>query len=178
MYVRAVLLQLLLLCAAAPLQAADAELEREYKIKAVFLYNFTHFVEWPASRPSPTAATPEQPAIICVYGNNPFGASLDYIHERQGPALEVRYLNSAPEAKECHLLFIAASAQSQMPSLLASLKGRGVLTVSDIADFAHHGGMVGMNTHDNKVKLEINATTFAQEGFRSAQLLELAEIVP
>lgn len=168
----------LLLCSTLPLQAADTELEREYKIKAVFLYNFTNFVEWPANRLSPAEATPEHPAIICIYGKNPFGASLDYIHERQGAALEVRYLNSAAEAKACHLLFIASSAQSQLPSLLAGLKGSGVLTVGDIADFAHHGGMVGMNTHNNKVKLEINATTFAQEGFRSAQLLELAEIVP
>ncbi|MCC7259497.1 MAG: YfiR family protein [Alphaproteobacteria bacterium] len=167
-----------LLCSSAPLWAADTALEREYKIKAVFLYNFTHFVEWPATRTPPAEATAERPAIICVYGKNPFGASLDYIHEKQGAALEVRYPKSANEAAACHLLFIAASAQGQMPSLLASLKGRGVLTVSDIADFAHHGGMVGMNTHDNKVKLEINAQTFAQEGFRSAQLLELAEIVP
>src|SRR5690348_11218885 len=45
----------------------------EYQVKAVFLFNFTHFVEWPADAfPGPAA-----PFVIGVLGQDPFGSALD-----------------------------------------------------------------------------------------------------
>src|SRR6266702_4256829 len=46
---------------------------REYQVKAVFLFNFTQFVEWPAG----AFARVNTPLVIGVLGDDPFGAYLD-----------------------------------------------------------------------------------------------------
>src|SRR5687767_223921 len=45
----------------------------EYQLKAVFLFNFAQFVEWPPEA-FPEAQTP---LVIGVLGEDPFGAYLD-----------------------------------------------------------------------------------------------------
>ena len=46
---------------------------RDYEVKAVFLFNFAQFVDWPQS------AFPEaqSPLVIGILGRDPFGAFLD-----------------------------------------------------------------------------------------------------
>jgi hypothetical protein len=46
---------------------------REYQVKAVFLFNFAQFVDWPPQA-FPEAQTP---LVIGVLGEDPFGAYLD-----------------------------------------------------------------------------------------------------
>jgi len=46
---------------------------KEYQVKAVFLFNFANFVDWPA-KSFPAAATP---FVIGILGDNPFGTYLD-----------------------------------------------------------------------------------------------------
>ena len=47
----------------------------EYRVKAVFLFNFAQFVDWP-----PDAFTaPGQPFVIGVLGKDPFGPELDAV---------------------------------------------------------------------------------------------------
>jgi len=45
----------------------------EYQVKAVFLYNFSHFVEWPPE----AFTTPTEPFVIGILGSDPFGARMD-----------------------------------------------------------------------------------------------------
>src|SRR5512134_3234752 len=63
-------LALLLACsawAAAPFS--------EYQVKAVYLYNFGQFVEWPAD----SFATPSTPFVIGIVGKDPFEGMLDNV---------------------------------------------------------------------------------------------------
>src|SRR5687768_2113299 len=47
----------------------------EYQIKAVFLFHFAQFVEWPAK----AFPDPKSPLVIGVLGRDPFGAYLDQV---------------------------------------------------------------------------------------------------
>src|SRR4051812_12710985 len=51
---------------------ANAQASREYQIKAVFLYNFAQFTEWPKSAFSGETS----PMIIGIVGSDPFGPAL------------------------------------------------------------------------------------------------------
>src|SRR5687768_11102671 len=53
--------------------AVLGQVSREYDLKAVFLFNFAQFVEWPA-RAFPTA---EAPFVVGIIGNDPFKGALD-----------------------------------------------------------------------------------------------------
>ena len=59
----------LLLCTGS---AAD-QVAREYQLKAVFLYNFAQFTEWPAD----AFADEKSPIVIGIVGTDPFGATLE-----------------------------------------------------------------------------------------------------
>src|SRR2546430_1625474 len=63
--------------------AADGAPSAEYQLKAVFLFNFAQFVEWPAQ----ASTEPDAPLVIGVLGQNPFGSYLDELvrGEKVGP---------------------------------------------------------------------------------------------
>src|SRR5262245_32445487 len=123
-------LALALLLSAAPL-APVASAPGEYQVKAVFLFNFSQFVEWPAD----AFASPAAPFTICVLGQDPFGGELDAAvqgEKVQGHPLKVQRYQTADEASGCHILFIGSSELAGLDGILTGLKGRSILTVTDI----------------------------------------------
>lgn len=150
----AVLLALVLL-PAAPLVAAAAPPSAEYQLKAVFLFNFAQFVEWPAR----AFAAPDTPLVIGVLGEDPFGAYLDDLvhNEKVGlHPLQVRRFKTAADIAACHIVFVSRSEGDRLDPAMAVLTGRSVLTVSDLDLFTRHGGMVRFVTESGKIRLRIN----------------------
>jgi hypothetical protein len=150
----------------------------EYKLKAVFLFNFVRFVEWP-----PRAfATSNSPVIIGVLGTDPFGKTLDQTVKGEivnGHPVEVRRYKTVNEIKQCHVLFISASESARLSSIFDALKGRSILTVGDVNGFADKGGMVRFRKENNKIRFRINIEAAKAEDLSiSSKLLQLADIVP
>ncbi|MEO5804296.1 MAG: YfiR family protein [Verrucomicrobiota bacterium] len=149
----------------------------EYKLKAVYLYNFLQYVDWP-----PDAFANEQsPLIIGVLGVDPFGKFLEETvmgetvkHRR----IEVRRYKSVREIRNVHVLFVSASEEDKLNSILEDLKGRSILSVSDAQDFAGRGGIIRFITENNKIRFKINLDTARAANLSiSSKLLQLAEIV-
>jgi hypothetical protein len=149
----------------------------EYQVKAVFLFNFAQFVEWPVTA-FPRA---DAPFVIGVIGTDPFGADLDAaVHGEtvnKHPLMVERY-RSAADIGDCQILFIPATELGHLTEILAALKGRSVLTVTDSKDTAQRGVMIGLITQDNKIRLRIDVGA-AKAGnlVFSSKLLRPAEIV-
>lgn len=172
---RIVLAALLALVAALPVRAQAPP--TEYQVKAVFLFNFSQFVDWPAS----AFADDRAPLVIGVLGSDPFGATLDEIVRGEtvnGRPLAVRRYQSVEQIDTCHILFIDRSQEPQAAAIVAALKGRSVLTVGDFDGFAQHGGMIRFITVGNKIRLRINLSA-AQEAklMISSKLLRPAQII-
>ncbi|MBU0681113.1 MAG: YfiR family protein [Proteobacteria bacterium] len=170
------LLLSLVLIAKAPAYA-DNHIS-EYKVKAVYLYNFTKFISWPESTLPDTSHT----INICVVGKNPFGSFLEPLTQlkAQDKALTVEFIENldALETKNCQILFIAASEKDAVAKILKKTSTRHILTVSDMEGFAQHVGMIGFVVKDNKVRLEINLSAARQAGLKiSAKLLEIATVI-
>jgi hypothetical protein len=159
----------------APKAAADDP--SEYQVKAVFLFNFSHFVEWPAA----SFAGPADPFVIGLVGGDPFGARLDEAvrNERVGERpIVVRRLRDAGDLAGCQLLFIDRSQAPQLAQILAALGGRPVLTVSEIDGAARRGVMIEFVTQNSRIGLRINDRAAHAGGLViSSKLLRLAEIV-
>jgi len=158
-----------LLGAAAPVS--------EYQLKAVFLFNFAQFVEWPpAALPGDSA-----PFVIGVLGKDPFGADLDDIVRgetvNRHPLSVVRYQDVA-EVRDCQILFIAASELPQLEGILAALRGRSILTVTDADSPAVRGVMIALVRQEKRIRLRIDLqATKASNLTISSKLLRPAEIV-
>lgn len=158
-------------------KSAQTNTSKEYQIKAVFLFNFAQFVEWPAS------AFPEEkaPLIIGVFGDDPFGTYLDQAVRGEKvnnhPLVIQRYRN-IEDVKECHILFINLSDKEQVTQTCKSLKGKNTLTVSDGSGFIKQGGMIRFVKESNKIKFQINPEAAKADSLTiSSKLLRLADVV-
>jgi hypothetical protein len=156
--------------------SAQTPVSQEYQLKAVFLFNFCQFVEWP-----PSAFTDDtQPLVIGVLGPNPFGSYLEETvsgEKINNHPVVVQYYSDIAEIKICHLLFIALSDSKKVEEAIASLKGKSILTISDKPDFLPREGMIKFFTSNNKIKFEINLEGTRAAGLAlSSKLLKLAEI--
>ena len=165
------------LALAPPTAQAQTSASREYQVKAVFLFNFLQFVEWPAST-FPDSGTP---ISIGILGDDPFGTALEEtvrdetIHNRR---MVVRRSHRLDDLQDCQLLFISKSENRRMADILARLSDRPVLTVSELDGFARQGGIIAFYPDGKKVRFEINTATARRLGLKlSSQLLGLGRII-
>lgn len=134
---------------------AQAGPASEYQVKAAFLFNFAKFVSWP-----PHAFPDENaPFVICVLGRNPFGSHLDdtvrgeRVNNRQ---LVVRHYQSAAEINNCQVLFISRSESDRLDQIIAGLKNRALLIVTD-AEGGNRGVIIRFVTEGNRIRFKIDA---------------------
>ena len=166
----------LLLVGAARLGAQTAKAS-EAQVKAVFLFNFAQFVDWP-----PEAVPDSQaPLVIGILGGDPFGDFLDATvrGERRGarPFVVQRY-QRVDDITRCDILFINRPAGEAPEEILARLKNRPILTVSDADRFAERGGMIRFVTDRSRIRLQINpGAAEAAHLTISSKLLRVAEVI-
>jgi hypothetical protein len=149
----------------------------EHRVKAVFLFNFSKFVEWPPS--AFTAA--DAPFVIGVFGRDPFGSDLDDVARGEtvnGRQLLVRRVQTVQDAAACQILFIPQSERASLDEILAALARSNTLTVSDLDGAAQRGAMIRLVTDRDKVRMRINVESARAAGLTiSSKLLRAAEIV-
>lgn len=168
-----VLFAVLLLAPLPRLAAVEDTAPLEYSVKAAFLYNFTKFVEWPAS------AFEERGSLrLCVLGEDPFGKSLRTVVEGeqvQGRPITLLRIDSLGDPRSCHILFLARSEAERLPAVLAAVRGAPVLTVSEAPGALDKGVGVNFVLKDGKVRFEIHQTAVEGNGLKiSSKLLRLA----
>jgi len=148
----------------------------EYQLKAVFLFNFTQFVDWPED----SFASEQAPLVIGILGANPFGPFLEETvsgEKVKGHPVIIHQYSNAGEIKNCHILFINIEEEKKRAAIISFLKGRNILTVSEAPDFSKEGGMIRFFTTENKIKLQINPDASREAGLViSSKLLRLAAI--
>ena len=161
-------------------RAGSPEPVGEYQLKAVFLFQFTQFVEWPTQ----AFAAAQSPLVIGVLGDDPFGPYLDeVVHDERirGHPIEVRRYARIEQVERCHILFISASERAHWATIFAALRGRNVLTVSDVGGFARSDGIVLFAMRDGRIRLKVNVAaaraaslTISSKLLRSADIIESA----
>ena len=164
----------LMLCAHG-LYAADAPTENQ--VQAVFLFNFSRFVEWPPQ----VFAAPSDPFVIGIVGTDPFGARLDEAVRNEqinGHPLTVRRFHSIADVENCQILFIDRSEMAHIGQILTALDHRSTLTVSQGDDAAQRGVMIQFATENSRIRLRINVGSARAAGLTiSSKLLRPADII-
>lgn len=146
----------------------------EAQIKAGIVFNLAQVVSWPDSMP--TAAS----FGIGVIGHDDSDPALSALANKtvRGRGLALRDPLPPAAAGDVQIVFISRSHTASLGSLLATLAGRPVLTVSEMDGFCEQGGMVQMRRERNRVQLRVNREAAERVGLRlSSQLLKVAEIV-
>jgi hypothetical protein len=157
-------------------EAAPQDEFPEYQLKAAFLFNFAKFITWPSN----AFASDEAPLTIGILGDDPFKEHLSKVIADKtvgGRKLAIKHFGADDAIEGCCLLFISRSERERVPNILASLKGKSILTVSDFDKFAHRGGMINLVVVSNSIRFEINPEVAEKAGLKISSKLGSYAIV-
>jgi hypothetical protein len=164
------------LCGLAIAPAANAQPSAEYRLKAVFIYHFTQFVDWPRE----AFIDRESPFVIGILGEDPFG---DYLKEAvrdekvHGRAIVVRHVTMSDSIDGVQILYVSPSERHRERQILERVKGRPILTVADTPGFAASGGAIQFFTDRGRIRLRVNVDSARGSSLNiSSRLLGLADI--
>jgi uncharacterized protein DUF4154 len=122
------------------------------KIKAVFIYNFTKYIEWPNSYK-------EGEFTIGVIGESPLYSELTKMTQTKKVAnqsLQVKKFSSVDEISKCHILYLSKDKSGEISSLLKSLKNNSTLIVTEQTGLVDKGAGINFIIKDNRQKFELN----------------------
>jgi hypothetical protein len=168
------LLAMLLLTIAAPIQAAPSQpppVSSQYDVQAVYLFDFAKFVRWPVGAEQETLN-------FCIAGKKVYADTLTKIvagEQIDSHPLAVRLVEHPEDEAGCDILFIDATAQEPLDSLLAAALGKPILTVSDMPGFLDQGGMIQFLLIDNRVRFSVDLRPVGRSGLSlNSELLKVA----
>ncbi len=157
------------------LYADHSHSERE--IEAAYLFNFLKFVEWPGK----VSAGPDGMWVIGIAGDSAVGGELARLVQGknvEGRELLVKKVQAPGDLRACNILFISASEEKHLQSILAALQWSSVLTVADFDNFIAHGGMIQFVEDRDRVRMDIDLGATTRAGLKiSSKLLALAQAV-
>ncbi len=173
------LLSGVLICLLAQFASAQPDvINREHTLKALFIYNFGSYVEWPPAAFSSDGRS----FVIGVLGSSPVESTLREIAATKtinGRRIAIERFNSAAAVRPCQILFVAGEVSpSEQQAAIQRLGDAPVLVVGESAGFAQRGAAVNFFIEANKIRFEINVDAARQRELKiSAKLLALAKIV-
>ena len=167
---------------AAPLQKVSYDGQQkvqEYELKAIYLYNFLQFVQWPDSQLS---LSKDGSVVIGIVGESPFGEALEELQAnvRKNGMKPVRIIHYGPyheglNLRNCNLLFVSSSEKHNFSAIIADVMNAPVLTVAETESFLSYGGMISLVKNNEKIRWIINRPAVEKTGLRcSVQLLSIA----
>ena len=162
-------------------RTASGKQASEYEIKAVYLYNFLLFTEWPKAEDAKNEDKDKHAETICigVLGDDPFGNAFKEVEGKtvggKGKKLVIKYYGRYKASKDithCQMMFICSSEKKNVKHILRRLSKKPVLTIADMSGFVESGGMVNFVKAGKKIRWEINSTPVKRAGIKlSSQVL-------
>lgn len=160
----------LLIRPAYPAQAPQAD---EQGVKAAFLYNFTKFIDWPAS----AFAGASSPFVVCSFADPGFRSKLaDIMQDEQVNGRPISVPPGEPDdVRTCHLVYFPKEAAGRQARILAGLRQAPVLSVGEGRPFLEQGGLIAFVIEDDRVRFAINKRRADAAGLTiKSQLLRVA----
>ena len=164
----------LIVAGAQPTATRSPEQAIEAEVKAVFLYNFAKYVDWPAVSQGSSATI-----RMCVAAQPQFLAVLrEAVRDEivNGRPLAAVGLDGLDAARDCDILYVGASATPDATAWINAVRGRQVLTVGDgtLVD----GLVIAFVRDQNRVRFDINRQSAVKRNLTvSSRLLGLARRV-
>jgi hypothetical protein len=142
----------------------------DYRFHSIFIYNFTKYIQWPASHQSGDF-------IIAVVGNSPIIEELNKITANKtvgSQKIVVKRYKSASEIEDCHILFVPGSGNN-FDSVQEKLKGKSTLVITEKSGLAQKGSGINFILLENKWKFELNESATQSAGLKvSRELSQMA----
>lgn len=142
------------------------------RIKSVFIYNFTRYIEWPTDYQSGNF-------IINMFGNNPtMLAELNAMAKTKtvgAQKIEIRNTTSLDGIGKCNILYVTPDVTTPIADIIAKIKGKSTLLVTEKPGFAKQGAAINFIVVESRQKFELNKANAEKYNLKvSAQLVTLS----
>ena len=130
----------------------NSAIDTNAKIKAVFIYNFTKYIEWPQSYK-------EGDFTIGIIGETSLYSELIKMTETKKVAnqtLEVKKFSSPSEVTKCHILYISKDKSADLADIIKKLKNSSTLLVTEENGLVDKGAGINFIIKENRQKFELN----------------------
>lgn len=142
------------------------------RIKSVFIYNFTRYIEWPVDYQTGNF-------IINMYGNNPaMLAELNAMAKTKTVGtqkIEIRNTTSLDGIGKSNILYVTPDVTTPLNDILAKIKGKSTLLVTEKPGLAKQGSAINFIVVESRQKFELNKANAEKYNLKvSAQLVTLS----
>jgi len=131
------------------------------KFKALFLYNFTQNVEWPAS------SYHSNDFIVTVIGDKEMASELEKLAQVKkvgAKTIIIKQSNQVKDVEDSHIIYLSSSKSSLMPILSSEHLGKPVLIISSKEGLCSKGAAISFTTVDGKLRYEISTSNIKNQG--------------
>ncbi len=144
----------------------------EQTLKALFIYNFTKQIEWPAQKMAGTKF------IIAVVGKSTVSDRLNQLLSGRkifDKTVEVRVVDGIDDALNAQIVFISKGQTEKLPAYLDKIAGKQALVITEEKHIASKGASINLYLKEDRLRFELNESNIRKEALKvSNQLLELS----
>jgi hypothetical protein len=141
------------------------------KFKALFIYNFTKYIEWPTTNT-------DKVFTITVLGDSPIKSELESISQLKkigNASIEVKTVATIAEIGNAHVIYVPPQKKKFIPDLATQCAGKPILIITDEAQ-----GSFGINfiEIDQKQSFQISKSRIEAHKLKvNSALLSLGIVV-
>ena len=144
--------------------------QNEAHFQALFVYNFTRYIQWPASN--------SQEFVIGVLGKSSIYKELTNVASQKkigSSTIVVKQYSNPSEIGKCQILIISGEASSQVAQLAAEFQGKNTLIITERPGLSKKGAGICFALEDGKQRFEISKSNLEKNGLLvNNQLLDMA----
>ena len=148
----------------------------ETKLTAIFLYQFSKFIEWPIDTNTDQNASRFS---ICVDNDLPLRKILKQITagEMVGTLpIAVRKLYEIQNSTQCQMIFLSSASEANF-NVLANIKEQPTLTVTSNQEMLYYGAMIRLKKQGKRIRPQVNLKLIKQSGLKvNSKLLRISEV--
>ncbi len=143
------------------------------KFKAVFIYNFTKYIEWPK-------AYRDGDFVVGVIGESPLYQELVKMAKTKKVAnqsLKIIKYNSLNDLHKCHILYLSRGKSSEIYKVIKKVKSNSTLIITEEGGLADKGSGINFIVKNNRLKFELNKTNVEKHKLKISSSLEALAII-
>lgn len=145
-------------------------LAQNEKFKALFMYNFTKYLEWPESER-------QGDFVIAVLGESALIGELKIIAEKKKVGFQpivVQKVSSPEQLAKCHIVYIPESKTNQLNAIKSKLGSSSTVIIADNPGAIAKGAGINYVVNSGKQVFEISKTNLEKQNIKvGADLLTL-----
>ena len=147
---------------------------QDEKFKALFMYNFTKYIEWPQAKQSGNF-------VIGVCGNASIVPELQEIANKKtvgSQKIEIKEIAASDDPSKLHILYVTADKTEAIDGFINKVKGKGVVIITDKPGLAEAKSGINYIKDGGRLKYEVSHKHLSEEGVKvSSQLAQLGNSV-